>query len=270
MNKILVPYDFSAAAEKAVLFAGTVARAAGDSIELIHVYLDKKVPLANVKDSLSIMSGKISESEGVKCSYQVTDGGIFSDILQAASSKGCTMVIIGTHGIKGLRQKMTGADILKLIRSIPVPVIVIQKESAVPSLGFKRLVFPVGGHERFDRQIQAAVMMAGIFSLEVLIYSIRKKGDEWTPALKKNITEAEKVFSEHGISYRRIEEEPNVLSVGYTRQTLCYAAASGCDLISIMSVPTREHYYFAQADKEEMLTNELRIPVLCSSDVEVV
>jgi nucleotide-binding universal stress UspA family protein len=269
MNKILVPYDFSAPADKAVLYAGSVARTSGDAIELIHVHLDKNLPLGNVEDSLSVMSGKISESEGVTCTYRVTGGDIFSDIPQAASSATCRMVVIGTHGIKGLRQKMTGADILKLIRSIPVPVIVMQKESAVPSLGFKRLVFPVGGHERFDRQIQAAVMMGCIFNLEVLIYSIRKKGDEWTPVLKKNIVEAENAFSEKGIRFRRIEEEPNVLSVGYARQTLRYAAANGCDLISIMSVPTREHYYFAQADKEEMLTNTQRIPILCSSDIEV-
>lgn len=53
------------------------------------------------------------------------------------------------------------------------------------------------------------------------------------------------------------------------RQTIRYAQATKAGIISIMSVPTREHYYFAQADKEEMLTNEFRIPVLCSSDLEV-
>jgi len=269
MNYILVPYDFSAVAEKAVRFAGAVARTSGDAIELIHVHVNKTVPLAGVEDSLSVMCGKISESEGVVCNYLVTDGDIFTDIPRAASARACRMAIIGTHGIKGFRQKMTGADILKLVRNIPVPVLVIQKESIVPTQGFRKLVFPVGGHDRFDRQIHAAIMMAGLFNLEVLIYSIHKRGDDWTPALKKNIAEAENAFSAKGISHRRIEEEPNVLSVGYARQTLRYAGAHDCDLISVMSVPTREHYYFAQADKEEMLTNEHRIPILCSSDLEV-
>jgi hypothetical protein len=36
-----------------------------------------------------------------------------------------------------------------------------------------------------------------------------------------------------------------------------------------MSVPTREHYYYAQADKQEILTNKHHIPVLCTSDVEI-
>jgi nucleotide-binding universal stress UspA family protein len=268
MNKILVPYDFSAAADRAVLFAGVVARTSGYSIELIHVHGDKKEPLAEIEDSLASLCRKIKESEGVYCEYMITHGNIFVDIPKAASTAACRMVVIATHGIRGFRQKMTGAYILKLVKTIPVPVLVVQKDSAVPSIGFKKLVFPVGGHARFDRQIDAAVLMAEIFNLEVQIYSIRKSGDEWTPALKKNIQEAEKAFSAKGISFRRVEEEPNVLSVGYARQTIRYAKNNECDLISIMSVPTREHYYFAQADKEEVLTNEHAIAVLCSSDLE--
>jgi nucleotide-binding universal stress UspA family protein len=269
MNKILVPFDFSSASERAVLFAGVVARTSGYSIDLIHVHNDKKVQLAEVEKSLASLCKKIQESEGVPCGHIITGGSIFTDIPKTASSGFYKMVIIATHGIMGFRQKMTGAYILRMVRAITAPVLVVHKESAVPSLGFKRLVFPVGGHARFDRQIDAAVLMAGIFDLEVQIYSIRKSGDEWTPALKKNIQAAEKAFSDKGIKFRRVEEEPNVLSVGYARQTIRYAKNNGCDLISIMSVPTREHYYFAQADKEEVLTNEHGIAVLCSSDLEI-
>ena len=161
---------------------------------------------------------------------------------------------------------MMGADILKLIRAIPAPVLIVQKESRIQEEGFKKLVFPVGGHENFGRQIEAAVLMARIFSLEIQIYSVRKVGDEWTPTLKKNIRESEEAFQRNDIPYSRIDEEANVFSVGYARQTLKFAANSGSDIISIMSDPTREHYYFAQADKQEILTNEHHIPVLSTSD----
>jgi hypothetical protein len=33
-----------------------------------------------------------------------------------------------------------------------------------------------------------------------------------------------------------------------------------------MAIPTPEHYYFADSDKEMLLTNEFGIPVLSTSD----
>jgi hypothetical protein len=32
-----------------------------------------------------------------------------------------------------------------------------------------------------------------------------------------------------------------------------------------MSIPTDEYFYFAQQDKENLLTSEVGIPVLCAS-----
>lgn len=35
----------------------------------------------------------------------------------------------------------------------------------------------------------------------------------------------------------------------------------------MMSVPSEEYHYFAQQDKENLLTNEGGIPVLCASNL---
>lgn len=267
-NRILVPTDFSPAAETAAAFAADIARACNGSLTFMHVLDDKKMPRIEAESKMKSFCTKAGRIHATQCDYILSGENIFKEIPVVASGKEYMMVVIATHGIQGLRQKMLGADILKLIRAIPIPALVVQRDSRFPEGGFKKLVFPVGGHASFNRQIEAAAMMAGIFDTEIQIYSIRKKGDEWTPTLKKNILAAEEVFENKGIRYVRVEEEPNVLSVGYARQTLKYAHNTGGDLISIMSVPTQEHSYFAQADKQEVLTNEHCIPVLCTSDVE--
>jgi len=268
-KKILVPTDFSPGSETAAAFAADIARASGAKITFLHVHDDKKMTRLEVESKMESFCDKSSRIHAADCNHVITGQNIFKAIPQETSSGEYMMAVIATHGIQGLRQKMLGADILKLIRVIPIPVLVVQRDSIAPADGFKKIVFPVGGHARFDRQIAAAVMMAGIFDAEVQIYSVRKQGDEWTPTLKKNVKAAEESFAAKGIRFARVNEEPNVLSVGYARQTIKYAAASGSDLISIMSVPTREHYYYAQADKQEILTNKHHIPVLCTSDVEI-
>ena len=270
MKKILVPTDFSAGAETAASFAIDIANAAGTTVTFLHVHDDKKLTRLEAESRMESFCNNAFRVHNTRCESVINGSNIFKAIPEETAGGEYSLVVIATHGIQGFRQKMLGADILKLVKAIPVPVLVVQRDAVVPEGGFRRLVFPVGGHSRFDRQVEAAVLMAGIFDTEVQIYSVRKKGDEWTPTLKKNIQMAEEAFDKKGIRYTRVSEEPNVLSVGYARQTLKYAAASGADLISIMSIPTREHYYYAQADKQEILTNEYQIPVLCSSDAEVV
>lgn len=79
---------------------------------------------------------------------------------------------------------------------------------------------------------------------------------------------AEERFAEKGISYKRIDEDQNVFSVGFAKQTLNYASAQRANLISIMVNPTQENAYFADSDKEAILMNEHCIPILCTSDAK--
>jgi len=109
------------------------------------------------------------------------------------------------------------------------------------------------------------IFMAGIFDPEIHLYSISKPGFEQTDKLRYNITLAETRFSEKGISYKRVCEDQSVFSVGFAKQTLLYADQIKADLITVMATPTRENYYFADSDKEAIITNEHCIPVLCAS-----
>ena len=100
--------------------------------------------------------------------------------------------------------------------------------------------------------------------MEVHLYSINKPGYEWPGQLLKNIEDAKTSFESNGVRMKRVKEEQEVFSQGYTKQTLLYSASAGADLISMMSTPSDDYYYFAAADKEALLLNELHLPVLCT------
>ena len=85
--------------------------------------------------------------------------------------------------------------------------------------------------------------------------------------IKKNLDKTRAIFDENGIKHIRVNEKQTVLSVGFAYQTLEYAKKTGADLIAIMSVSSEEYHYFAQQDKENLLTNESGIPLLCSSNL---
>lgn len=267
-NKILIPVDFTPAADKAVEFGKYLAQQGQFSISLLHVFEDEGLSVEACETRLQEISEEINAAGNVSCDWICEKGNIFSLIPDVASRNDFRMVVIAAHGRKGIRQKFFGADILKLLKQIPIPTLVVQKESRIPEKGFKTTIFPVGAHDAYERKIEAIYIIAGICDPEIHLYSIDKPGFEQSDKLRENIRLAEQSFKNKGIRYIRVDEDQNVFSVGFAKQTLKYASENGANLISIMVNTTREYAYFADSDKESILMNEHRIPVLCTSDAE--
>lgn len=264
-KKIFVPFDFTTTSEQSAKQAVSIARKAGSSITLFHVITDE----SKDKADQSVIKEKLKESanrmivDGITFDCQVAAGSIFDEIPKAANSIVNQLMVIGTHGIKGFKQKLLGADMLKLIRKVNIPCLVVQSDCVCRE--YNPIIFPVGGHEGFESLVEATGMIAKLFSSEVHLYSVNRKGDQGSKKLKENTAFALKYFDDHQIPCKRVQEEATVFSVGYAKQTLQYANSVNAGLIAMMSVKTEEYYYFAQADKETMINNEFKIPVLCSS-----
>ena len=266
---ILIPVDFTAAAEKAVEFGIFMAKRMHVNISLLHVFEDEGMSLEECEERLNKMAIEINANGEINCDYICESGNIFDVIPDKASRSTFRMMVIAAHGRKGLRQKFFGPDILKILKRIPIPTLVVREGSEIPDAGFTTTIFPVGSHDAYERKIKAMYIIAGLCDPEIHLYSISKAGFEQTDKLRENILLAEQRFSEKGIRFKRVDEDQNVFSVGYAKQPLNYAVEHKANLISIMVNPTLEHAYFADSDKEAILMNEHCIPVLCTSDAEV-
>jgi nucleotide-binding universal stress UspA family protein len=265
MKKIFVPIDFTTTSEQSTKQATTIAFKANSPITFFHVITNessKRGDKVAVLDKLKERTEMVSKN-GVGCDYKIASGNIFDEIPMAANQIENQLMVIGTHGIKGIKQKLLGADMLKLIRKVNIPCLVVQSDCVCRD--YSPIIFPVGGHEGFESLVEATIMMAKLFGSEVHIYSVIRKGDEGSKKLRENTIMATKYFEDNQIPFKRIQEESTVFSVGYAKQTLQYANKVNAGLIAMMSVKTEEYYYFAQADKETMINNEFKIPVLCCS-----
>jgi nucleotide-binding universal stress UspA family protein len=263
-KNILVPVDLTETSRTAATCAAKIARVSGGKMTLLHIQNGE----STTEDAIALtsMANSLRSEFSVACDYLIREGKIFSEISNEAGEPMYGFMVIGSHGFKGIKEKLLGADILKLVKNIPIPVLVIQKDHSLPAEGIKTIVFPAGSHESFQNQINATILMAGLFGSEVHVYTIEKPGFPWSDALKANIEKTIHDFESNNIRYKRVNETQNTFSPGYAKQTLQYAGKMNADLISVMSVPTNEFYYIADSDKERLLTNEMNIPVLCSSD----
>ena len=261
-KKILVPVDFTELSEKVIEQAAILGRASGSPLVLFHI-TDRPADLASAKAKLAEKASEASIKYKVTCESLVREGSIFKEIQAEAEENDYLLVVIGTHGVHGLKQKLMGADILRIITKIPVPAFVVQSTSPLRT-SFSKIVLPVATHLSYENILRAVVVIGKLFKSEVHIYSIERPGFEWPEQLKKNLEKTRTIFEENGIRYIRINEKQTVLSIGFARQTLQYAHKISADMIAMMANSSEEYHYFAQQDKENLLTNDSGVPVLCA------
>ena len=273
LERILVATDLTKTANMALQHAIVIAKKANAAIDLLHI-VDNNTTSAlerdglgpeHLKESMQVQCDHIKDEQGLESAYILHEGNIFDGIPFIAAKGEHQLMVLGTHGVRGLRQNLFGADILKVVKNTPIPSLIVQGEHT-PWENINTIVFPVGGHPTFDSKIQATCMLAKLFGSEVEIYSVDRPGAEASVQLLANIESSKAAFNKCGIPFTEINEAPTVYSVGFAKQTIDHAQKTNADLITIMSVSSKEHYYFAQADKERLLTNDARIPVLCSGD----
>jgi len=143
MKKILVPCDFSETATEAFKFAVDVAERSNGIINLLHV-----VELPVLFDSSAVLSfeqaymadrkkgeernfekmkEKWAKDVPVKVKTHVEYGGTVAVIRRMIEETNADLVVIGTHGAKGLKEFTIGSNTEKIVRSSKVPVISLKR-----------------------------------------------------------------------------------------------------------------------------------------------
>ena len=144
-KKILVPIDGSAASVKGLEEAIEVAKATGATIDLAHVVdefviaaQDAPAAWQGLSEALRSSGKKIlAEAEAVVREHNVpftsellsaTGGGAAGAIIDQAKNLSTDLIVMGTHGRRGLRRLTLGSDAEMVLRSSRVPVLMVRAE----------------------------------------------------------------------------------------------------------------------------------------------
>ena len=262
MNDILCPTDFTPAAASAQRYATSIAAGSGSSITLLHV-LDKHHHQSDALASASAQMGTAADKllRSVKVNEVFREGDPLKQII-AESCKGHALMVVGTHGPKGLRQSLLGADILKLVRHVSIPSLVVQADSpADPVMG--RILMPVAGHADISGLLTAVCLLARTYSSEVHVFQVIRPGEEPSDQLVKNKAIMIARLDQERVARVEANVPSTVFSMGFAEQTIRYAQEIGAGCIAIMAMASDDYRWIADAEKERLLTNAPCIPVLC-------
>ncbi len=262
--KVLVPVDFTEASEVAIKQAMLMKEEFELQVDLFHV-VHELIESVEAESRLQFYVKDLRDA-GIASNIVIEEGRVLPAINATCANGNYGLMILGTHGPRGLRQLLLGSDILHLLKENPCPSVVVQKKST-PVDHFRRILLPVGSHDEYLELVQATGIIAKSSQSEVIIYLIQRPGEDLAEELLENKEITIRMFKEHGVHYREVTEDMSVFSFGFAKQTLMYAEKNEVDLIAMMPHASNEHSYFADADKERIIMNDKGIAVLCGAGV---
>ncbi|MBP6391152.1 MAG: universal stress protein [Flavobacteriales bacterium] len=262
MSDILCPTDLSDLGRTALAHARQLADRTRSSVTLLHVRDTSERKGARAEEVQAMLNADATGAPGAsQVNTKLRDGNFLKEIQQEAA-EGHTLMVAGTHGPRGLRQNLFGADILQLVRHIPIPSWIMQSASPVRSVD--RLVMPVAGHADITGLLSAITLLARAFGSEVHVFQLMRPGESPSDQLLQNKLKMLHHLAEKGIAHLEVNEPSVVYSIGFAEQTIQYARKVDAQGIAIMATASDDYRYIADAEKERLLMNDATLPVLCS------
>jgi nucleotide-binding universal stress UspA family protein len=154
IKTILHPTDFSASAEFAFRVACSLARDYGARLVLLHVIAPPPVgnfggmpvvppppPELGRKEWEANLRRLQPADVTIPVEYELQDGDAATEIIRAAESIPCELIVMGTHGRGALGRLLMGSVAEQVVRKAPCPVLTVKTpagETAAAAKGSAR------------------------------------------------------------------------------------------------------------------------------------
>lgn len=256
MHSILVPYDFTEVTFNAAAHAVNLSKVLNTNITLLHI-VKKDSEIQEAEKKLKEDASKVEKKLGVKPEVLVKEGTIFKTINEVSEELENALVVMGTHGMKGM-QKLTGSWALKVIVGSRVPFLVVQEPPQKND--YTKIVFPVDFKSENKEKLRWAEYMSRFFKTKVFLFSSTSKDGAVDGRTKANVVFCKNFLEEKSIDYELILSKHKT---SFSQETVDFAKNNQADLIIIMT--TRDiafHDYVLGAQEQYIIANSAKVPVM--------
>jgi nucleotide-binding universal stress UspA family protein len=275
IKRILIPTDFSDTAILALKHAVNLARLVDAQITLMHVVSTfafrvnlPEVDLDEAQNSklsgavgnkLSQIADEITAEHGIKVNTMVTSGRIREEVVRLADEIDADIIIIGTHGVSGLKEFFMGSNAFRIVSEAACPVLSVQKSDK--ALGFKNIVVPIDNSFHSREKLGISVRMARTFNAKLFICGLRSvdhNDEDLNAKFRMKMKQVEDYLEEKEVDFTT----STLFCSNIAKATMDYAAEMNADLIIIMNEQEINTTGFFMGPYAQQVVNHSTIPVL--------
>jgi len=297
LDHILIPTDFSACADHALTHAVDLAERFGARLHLLHVVneLDpdwygitdaqkRAVKLrdqieAEARERLQALSPEderdIETTVSLQLSFDVADS-----INEYVEEREVDLVVMGTHGRKGLDRLMLGNVADKIIRHAPCPVMTVREEvpwaEAENKVAFEEVLAPIDFSEHSRNALRASKVFADQYQARLHLLFVAERRTvptfsdtglpgigvvEMDPEIVKNAEKALQQLNEN-IDGPDVQSAYHVREGDVSHDIIDFAETHGIDLIVMATRGLTGVNRFLMGSNTERIVRVAPCPVL--------
>jgi nucleotide-binding universal stress UspA family protein len=192
-ERILVPTDFSEISQRALDYAKVIAKQGNSELLLVHVNppIDFITPpeaawidaseVQSVQEEQLEQSGAALRSEGFRAQAISVTGPLYDELLSTVKQYKVDLIVLGTHGKKGLERLLLGSDAEEVLRHAGCPVLTVGP--AVPNLQDKtwrirEVICATTLEPRSAEVVAYAHKLAAMYEAELVLFHVKSSSEQ--------------------------------------------------------------------------------------------
>ena len=259
MNRIIVGFDFSSGSAYAVDLAIDIANRWHSDLRLVYVKekaVDEAPIRAEIEQRIDAVEPLLKD---IKLEYVVRQGNVVDELCAQATADAAQLMIVGTHGLSGMKTNLLGRNSYRTIEQSPVPVLIVREDFNF-NKALETIVVPIDSSDDTRQKVAEAAMFAKTFGSTIHILGLYTTSAQSVRMVVKNyVAMVTRHLDKMGIKYvtKFVEAEKNL-----TDTTLNYADAVGADMIAIMTEQESTFKSIKLGTYAEQMVGRSTIPVL--------
>lgn len=253
-NLYIVPYDFTPVSEKALAYALHLGKHVETEIKVVHLAKSKAKGMTKVK-LLDDLIAKTKAPTGVEITKLVKVGDIFSDFGKIAKEEKAQLIIMGTHGMKGM-QWLFGSFAMKVLQSAECPFLMVQKSTKIKEI--EHISVPIDLTKESMQIVSIAGDMAKIMGSDITVLAEKQTDQILNTRIKNRLRIVQKEYDDSEVKAKIhfVKQRGN-----YQKKIVKHAKENNIGLIALAF---HSESLFPQFDTfaQKIITNKPALPVL--------
>jgi nucleotide-binding universal stress UspA family protein len=260
IRNILFAHDFSPSAERAFAYGVDLVERTGAALHVVYVQETSLGPFVKgnpsplpgeeqlqhrvqerVRNTLASYSLGLDD-DSVSCEAE-RSGAIAPALVEIAEERGSDLIVMGTHGRRGVRRALFGSVAEEVLRTAPCPLFTTRPEDddaeALIPAAVERIVVPIDFSESSRTALQYAARLASVYDTAMtLVHAVELPSIptvyqvEFSGLSPAEIEErAQDVLEDWGASVAANRDLSYVVETGEAVPTLLQVASNPSDLV---------------------------------------
>ena len=259
MRKIVVLVDFSSVSDVAIAHAAAVVEKTDSTLTLLHI-----APAGTEAEKQGIEQEMLERaqqliSDNIPFEVQVDFGDFYEKIATSLDALQTYAVVVGTHAMRGRKRNLYSDNIVRLIKSLNCPTLVVQGHLNVKPGLYKNIMIPVLGKVEGIAHIDMIAEYARGMNSNLHILNFVNSDHESDDSCKEKLIEQ---FANLGVEIEFTTQytAPQTENYGLVIEELAHAANS--DLIVWTKALGAHAKQMSESNKVNLILNKYGIPAL--------